>query len=127
MQDLFIAWGPYDTEDFTRRYIDPFDIAFLRKFHHGIEANLTPKDLINQVAMNMTSLENIAAEVYRLVSSHINDTPSDMKVNPYTMSLDFDKAETLRNSQSPNAIAQDPEIAKDVAVMWFYKKKKERA
>jgi flavin-dependent dehydrogenase len=127
MQDLFIAWGPYDTEDFTRRYIDPFDIAFLRKFHHGIEANHTPKDLINQVAMNMTTLENIAAEVYRLVSSHINDTPSDMKVNPYTMSLDFDKAETLRNSQSPNAIAQDPEIAKDVAVMWFYKKKKERA
>lgn len=126
MQDLFIAWGPYDKEDFTNRYIDPFDLTFLRQFHEGIEVQHDPKALINQVALNMTLLEKIAAEVYRLVSSQIKGTPSDMKVNPYSMSLDFDNPESSGNPENdPNALVQDAEIAKDVATMWFYKKKQQ--
>ena len=35
MQDLFLAWQPYEKEIFSHRYIDPYDLAFMRDFQKG--------------------------------------------------------------------------------------------
>ena len=37
MQNFFIQWKPYDTEVFENRYIDPFDLDFLKNFQQGID------------------------------------------------------------------------------------------
>jgi len=118
MQDLFLEWMPYDTEIFSNHYVDPYDAVYLRQFQQGIETQHETKKLIEQVAKNMEILEKVAAAVFRLVSAQVKGTPLDMKVDPYSISLSNDNRDKHANGISP-----DPVIAKDVDVMWFYKKK----
>lgn len=120
VQDFFIEWKPYDTEIFSDRYIDPFDLEFLRKFQQGIdEQHGSPEKLIAKVAENLAILEHVAAAIFRLVSTQVKGTPPDMKVNPYTITLKDDSTDTT----SANALEPNVAITKDVEVMWFYKKK----
>ena len=123
MQDLFLDWAPYDTEIFSDRYIDPFDLKLLRGFQQGIDVQHGPGKLIEKITMNMEVLEKLAAEIFRHVSSHVKDTPLDMKVDPYTIHLDPENKMAPSNGGDMNGIGVDPEITKDVEVMWFYKKK----
>jgi flavin-dependent dehydrogenase len=117
VQDFFIQWKPYDTEAFSDKYIDPFDLNFLRKFQQGIDVkHESPEKLVEQVSKNIEILEKVAAEIFRHVSTHVKGTPSDLKVNPYTIKLDDDSTDTV----SGNALEVDPDISKDVNVMWFY-------
>jgi flavin-dependent dehydrogenase len=119
MQDFFIQWKPYDKEVFSDRYIDPFDLHFLRNFQQGIDVQHgSPEKLKQKVAENLEILEKAAAEIFRLVSTHAKGTPPKMKVNPYTITLNDDTTDT----ESEAALEYDPVIAKDVSVMWFYKK-----
>ncbi|MGQ0828288.1 MAG: NAD(P)/FAD-dependent oxidoreductase [Bacteroidota bacterium] len=118
MQDLFIQWQPHENQLFSDRYIDPFDLMYMRQFQQGIEVQYGHKKLLEQIAINMKMLEQIAAEIFRHVSNQVNGTAFDMKVNPYTISL-IDKVDTT----SDKALAPDAAITKDVEVMWFYNKK----
>ncbi len=118
MQDLFLAWKPFETEIFSNHYIDPFDVAYLREFQQGIEVQHGEK-IVAQIAMNMEKLEKIAAAIFRLVSTQVKGTPVDMRVDPYAISLS-DGADL---SQHINGLLPDESIAKDVDVMWFYNKK----
>ncbi|MGZ3884582.1 MAG: FAD-dependent monooxygenase [Bacteroidia bacterium] len=119
MQDFFIQWKPYDTEIFSDRYIDPFDLEFLREFQQGIDVQQGSQEkLMKKIAENLAVLEKVAAEIFRLVNAQVNGTTHDISVDPYTISL---TETTVTTGES--ALAYDPEIAKDVAVMWFYKKK----
>ncbi len=120
VQDFFIEWKPYDTEIFSDRYIDPFDLNFLRKFQQGIDVQHgSPEKLIEQISKNLEILEKVAAQIFRQVSAHVKGTSPQLKVNPYTINLNNNSTDT----ESVNAIGPDPEITKDVNVMWFYKKK----
>ncbi len=87
MQDLFLEWLPYENKVFSNRYIDPFDLGYLRKFQQDIEVQETPDELIQQIAKNMNILEQVAVAIFRLVSAEVNGTSPDMKVNPYTINL----------------------------------------
>ncbi len=118
MQDLFLAWKPFETEIFSNHYIDPFDVTYLREFQQGIEVQHGEK-IVAQIAMNMEKLEKIAAAIFRLVSTQVKGTPVDMRVDPYAISLS-DGADL---SQHINGLLPDESIAKDVDVMWFYNKK----
>lgn len=119
MQNLFVQWKPYDTQIFSDRYIDPFDLEFLRKFQQGIDVQQgSPQQLVAKVAENLAILEKAAAEIFRLVSNHAKGTPAKMKVNPYTIDLENGTTDTT----SENALPYNEEIAKDVNVMWFYQK-----
>ncbi len=118
MQELFLQWLPHENETFSNRYIDPFDLMYMRQFQQGIEVQHTPKKLLGQIAINMKMLEQIAAEIFRHVSNQVNGTSFDMKVNPYTISL-TEKVDTT----SDKALAPDASITKDVEAMWFYNKK----
>ena len=119
MQNFFIQWKPYDTEIFSDRYIDPFDLDFLKKFQQGIdEQHGSPDKLVKKVAENLSILEQVAAEIFRLVSNHAKGTPLNMKVDPYTIDL-----EGITDITGDKALPYSEAIAKDVKVMWFYKQK----
>lgn len=120
VQDLFIAFKEYDTEEFSNKYIDPLDLDYLKKFQQGIETPLDAKALLEQIAVNMGILEQVAAEMFRQISHKVKGTPLPMKVNPYTISLDKD---AMVDTESIAAISADTAIGKDVAKMWFYKNK----
>jgi flavin-dependent dehydrogenase len=121
MQDLFIAWGPHDTEIFSNRYIDPFEFNYLFEFQKAIKTPLDSVALIETVAANMHKLEKVAAELFRLISAQVNGTPLDMAVDPYLISLAPDPDLVSRHSNSPGKLLPDATLAKDVRKMWFYK------
>lgn len=120
MQNLFIQWKPYDTEVFSDRYIDPFDLDFLKEFQQGIDVQHgSPEKLVKKVAGNLSVLEQTAAEIFRLVSHHAKGTPLKMRVDPYTIDLENGTTDTT----SDMALPYDETIAKDIKVMWFYTQK----
>jgi hypothetical protein len=119
VQDLFIAFKQYDVELFDNKYIDPLDLDYLKKFQQGIETPLKPKELLEQVATNIVILEQVAAEMFRRISHSVKETPLDIKVNPYTISLDEN---AIIDTESVNALAPNAAISIDVAKMWFYNK-----
>lgn len=123
MQDLFLEWRPFENEIFSNRYIDPFDLAFLRKFQEEIEVQREPKDLTEQVKKNMNILEQLAVAIFRVVSTEVNGTSPDLKVNPYTINLGKKGGAILPDTESTEAIEPNASITNDVALMWFYPKK----
>ena len=119
MQDLFLQWLPLEHATFTDRYIDPFDLKYMREFQEGIEfQHGNSKKLQEKITMNMGMLEKIAAEMFRHISHQSKGTSLDMKVNPYSISL-TEKVDT----ESDLALLVDASVKKDVEVMWFYDKK----
>jgi hypothetical protein len=124
MQDLFLEWLPFENHVFSNRYIDPFDLAVLRKFQEGIEIQRDPGDMIRQIEINLNILEQMAVAIFRLVSSEVNGTAPGIKVNPYTINLGKKENAVNPDTESAEAIAPDPSISMDVDVMWFYPKKK---
>ena len=123
MQDLFLEWLPFENRIFSNRYIDPFDLAVLRKFQAEIEIQRDPKEMIRQIEINMNILEQLAVAIFRLVSAEVNGTEPDIKVNPYTINLGKKEGALELDMQSGNSIIPDPSISHDVDVMWFYPKK----
>lgn len=119
MQDLFVEWLPYENEIFSNKYIDPFDVGYLREFQQGIETQYSTNDLLKKVADNVKILEHVAAEIFRLVSNQAKGTPLDMKINPYTMSLSQEL-----DTESEKALPRNEAISEDVNFMWFYNKQK---
>jgi flavin-dependent dehydrogenase len=116
VQDLFLEWQPFENEIFSHKYIDPLDLEYLKAFQQGLETKHTPVELLQKLRVNVNILEQVAAEMFRLVSQQVKGTPEDMKVNPYTMSLN---GET--DISSSEAIPVNKEIKKEVEKMWFYK------
>lgn len=113
MQELFLAWAEYDNGEFTDRYIDPFDIGYLRTFHKEIDERFEGKELIDKVHTNLHILEEIASEVFRLISNRVHGTPMNIMVDPYEM--DIKKQPTTETTTEFN-----PSIRQEVGVMWFY-------
>ncbi len=58
-----------------------------------------------------------------MVSAEINNTPDDLKVDPYSMLLEDGKDELLKKSASENAIVITESIRADILKMWFNKTK----
>ena len=114
VQTLLLEWSKYDTEQFEDRYIDPFDISYLRKLHIDLDERYTPRELVPKVNGNIVLLEEIASEIYRLMSNQIYGTPMDMKVDPYNMKLN-----TKPVSVENGILARD-EVKEGLAVMWYY-------
>jgi hypothetical protein len=123
VQDLFLEWLPFENRIFEKRYIDPFDLAVLRKFQTEIEIQRGHDEMINQIETNLNILEQMAVAIFRLVSTEVNGTAPDIKVNPYTINLGKKENAMMLDTESAAAIVPDPSISKDVDVMWFYPKK----
>ncbi len=126
VQQMFLEWQQYDTEIFTDRYIDPFDVPFMREWQQGLEKQYSPKELIEKVTSNLASLEKFAAALYRLMSAQAFGTPMDLMVNPYSICPEAGKGLTAETT-GPDAIGPDEEMDKQVRIIWFYKIKEELA
>jgi hypothetical protein len=124
MQDLFLEWLPFENRIVEKRYIDPFDLAVLRKFQTEIEIQRGADEIIKQIEKNLNILEQMAVAIFRLVSAEVNGTDPEIKVNPYTINLGKKENAMVPDMESADAIAPDPSISKDVDVMWFYPKVK---
>ena len=122
MQDLFLEWLPFENRVFSNRYIDPFDLAVLRKFQEEIEVQRNPAEMITQIEKNMNILEQLAVAIFRFISTEVNGTSPDIKVNPYTINLGKKENAMMLDTISADAISPGPSIIKDVEVMWFYPK-----
>jgi flavin-dependent dehydrogenase len=117
MQDLFLAWLPYENETFTDRYYDAFDVKCLHNFQLDIVTKYETPELLAKIKENMMILEKIAAQMFRLISSQAKGTPEDMNVDPYAISLEHPNAEL-----HAKGLPYDEQLAKDISQMWLYKK-----
>ena len=64
-------------------------------------------------------LENMAAEMFRLVSARVHETPPDMPVDPYQMSLNDDLAAIQQKAGLPTALPVDAGMQADLAKVWM--------
>lgn len=119
MQELFRAWSRHDIKPCSDQQLNVFDLSSLHKFHCELGQQYKPGELMPKIESNLKILEHIAAEIFRLVSSEIRDTPYDMKVDPYNMSIDDEKDELLKKSKNQNALSVVESIRTDVAGMWL--------
>jgi hypothetical protein len=115
MQQIFIEWSDHDTATISNKYIDLFDSTNIVAFHKGIEERYTAEVLIEKIHSNVGLLENIASEIFRLMSTKIYNTSSNLKVNPYHMSLLEKPTDDIDGNIS------DSIIKEDVKIMWLYK------
>jgi len=119
MQQLFQKWGHYDVQPCSDHQLNVFDLNCLHKFQTELGLQHKPGDLMLKVGSNLKILEQIAAEIFRLVSGQVHKTPVDMKVDPYNMMIDDGKDELLEKSMSPNALPVVESIRVDIAQMWL--------
>jgi hypothetical protein len=120
MQELFRAWGQYDIKPCSDHQQNVFELNCLRKFQTelGLQYN-NSGELIAKVESNMEILEQISAEIFRLVSAQINETPDDMRVDPYTMKIIEGKDELIKKSKGQKALHVVENIRDDIAKMWL--------
>ncbi len=119
MQELFLTWGQYDIKPCSDHQLNVFDLNCLRKFQTELGLQYKPDELMPKVESNLKILESIAAEIFRLASAQIHETPDNMKVDPYYMMLDDKKDELLKKSKNQNALSVDEPIRVDIAGMWL--------
>ena len=121
VQDMFLDWADHETIIFSNRYIDPYDLQYMRDFQLGLDVKYEPAALLEKIAANMKKLEQVATAMFRLVSAQVHDTPLNMKIDPYTFDLTKDITGMPIELENPENI--DASIAADVDLMWFYEKK----
>jgi flavin-dependent dehydrogenase len=119
MQELFRAWSQYHVEPCSDKQLNVFDLNCLRQFQSELGLQYKAGELMPKIESNLKILENITAEIFRLVSAQINETPIDMKVDPYTMMLDDGKDELLKKSKDQNAMSVVESIRSDISKMWL--------
>ena len=114
MQQIFLQWSKYDNKVISDKYVDLFDSKIIGSFHNGIEKRYDNKSLIERINNNVATLENIASEIFRLMSSYIYNTSEEIKVNPYKMSLLNKPVDDI------DGLERDEKIKQDVKTMWLY-------
>jgi hypothetical protein len=119
MQELFQTWGQQDIKPCSDYQLNVFDLECLRKFQTELGLQYKSSEIIVKVESNLQILEQISAEIFRLVSSQLYETPSDMRVDPYNMKIDDGKDELLKKSKSQNALSVNEDIRVDIARMWL--------
>ncbi|MBL7828585.1 MAG: tryptophan 7-halogenase [Saprospiraceae bacterium] len=119
MQELFRVWSQYENETYEDVRINVFDLECLLRFHRALSAENPPEDLIGQVSENLTVLEHMAAEMFRLAFEYMYDTSLDIKIDPYAVSA-TDSLETLiEKSTSETAFRVSDEMQSDLAKVWI--------
>jgi hypothetical protein len=114
VQTLLLEWSKYDTQQFEDRYIDPFDIGYLRDLHIGLDERYSPRELVQKVNENVVLLEEIASELFRLMSNQVYGTSMDMKVDPYSMTL------KTKPEENENGVIARDQVKEGLAIMWYY-------
>ena len=123
MQALFLAWSQHDIELCSDQFINVSDLDCLYQFHQELAEKHDPKALMQKIESNLKILEQISAEIFRLVSAQINGTPLDMKVDPYNMTINDSGEELLEKSKGQYALGVVKSIKADILKMWLISRK----
>ncbi|MEM7368428.1 MAG: FAD-dependent monooxygenase [Bacteroidota bacterium] len=119
MQQLFRDWASIDHTSYADQYVDVFELECVNQFHEGLAQQHNPDELIRQVEANVHTLEQMAAEIFRLVCAKVHGTPPDLKVNPYQMTLKNGIEHILSLAQHASALALVESIQQDMAKAWL--------
>lgn len=119
MQGLFRTWGKNDSDQYSDSYHNVFDLNCLNKFQTELSLAHQLENVMEKIRLNLGILEQIAAEIFRRASARIYGTPIDMRVDPYTMSIDDEKDLLLAKSSNKNALEVVDSIQSDIATMWL--------
>jgi len=119
MQELFQHFGQHPMEALANAHINVFDLGCLYQFQSELGRQYSKELLMAKVESNLEILEQIAAEIFRRVSSQIHGTPLDMKIDPYGMSIADGKAELLQKSAGKGAFEPMASIKADIATVWL--------
>jgi uncharacterized protein involved in copper resistance len=84
-----------------------------------------PEELMQKVRSNLQILEQIAAEIFRMVSSQIHGTPEDMRIDPYMMRLYDDMDELMKKANNQHACDVVDWIKSDIEKFWLSSRKTE--
>tara|TARA_Y100000782_G_C10188984_1_gene269083 strand:- start:4756 stop:6447 length:1692 start_codon:yes stop_codon:yes gene_type:complete len=123
VQNFFMEWAALGDIPYPPSYTDPMQVPSIKAMHQGIEhIHEDEAALIAKLEQNFSTLEKIAAELFRVVAAKAKGTPRDLAVNPYTMSLKQTKEELIEQSMSDGAIPYTDEIANDVSALWLDQK-----
>ena len=118
-QKLFLAWSQHDIEPCSDQHFNTFDLDCLYQFHVELANKYDPEELINKIESNLGILEQISAEIFRLVSADIHGTPADMRVDPYSMTLKDTREQLLEKSKGQHTFGVVESIKDDLAKAWF--------
>lgn len=113
LQKLFKHWSSFDQEILEARYINVFDLDFLYKFHFELQDRLDNEKLIERLRANLSTLEIIAAEIFRKAYAVKYEKALSDGIDPYTMDLAIDQSWINKISIAPNDA-----IKKDLAMLW---------
>jgi flavin-dependent dehydrogenase len=123
VQDFYLDWGHAENKPFADIYIDPMAVPFIAEFQKGMEfIHESDEKLINKLEENLTVLEKMAAETFRIVSTKLKGTPSDLPVDPYQMSLKLKKEELVTLGNSDSALSLDSEMSNAISSLWLKEK-----
>jgi flavin-dependent dehydrogenase len=123
MQQLFQAWGKMESGRYAWSYHDLFDIRCIYQFHSDLKSRTSLDGLINKAKENLCILESIAAAILRVACASIRQTPIEMNVNPYTMSLEDSYAVLMEKSTDRGAMGVADEIDEDISRMFVIPQK----
>ena len=123
VQQFYLDWGRIENAPFTDAYIDPMSVPFVAELHKGLEfIHESEEKLISKLEENLSTLEKMAAEIFRVVSTRIKNTPGDLSIDPYKMSLKLDRDEIMEQGNLDTAIAPDSKIADAISALWLKEK-----
>ena len=123
VQDFYLDWGRIENILITDTYIDPMDVPFLADFQKGLEyIHESDEKLIIKLEENLVILEKMAAEIFRVISARLKNTPDDLSVDPYTMSLKLSKEELIEFGKAETAQPPDKYMANAISALWLNEK-----
>jgi flavin-dependent dehydrogenase len=119
MQNLFLEWGKVEHDELSDKLINLFDVDCLHIFHKELDCRYPETELVAKISANMKVLEDLAAGIFRRVFALIRETPYDMPVNPYTMSLSDSRKSLLAKSLETGALPVVDSIDMDIDRVWL--------
>jgi len=123
VQDFYLDWGRIENKTIFDTYIDPMAVPFVADLQKGLEyIHESEEKLINKLEENLLILEKMAAEIFRVVSARIKNTPNDLSVDPYKVSLKLNKEELIEFGKAETAHALDKYMANAISALWLKEK-----
>jgi 2-polyprenyl-6-methoxyphenol hydroxylase-like FAD-dependent oxidoreductase len=119
VQRFFRDWNELTVPPIENKHINVFRLSFLRRFHEGMKEMLSLEKLIDQIEKNLETLEQVAAQMFRLVSAYYAEDLKDTIIDPYTFNLDLSLNEPVKEEKSHKMTAFDAEIIDDLAKVWL--------
>ncbi|MBK9271861.1 MAG: NAD(P)/FAD-dependent oxidoreductase [Saprospiraceae bacterium] len=123
MQMLFKDWSGFEQNQYANFHGNLFELNFLRKLQLDLHLKYTEDRLIEKLESNVNQLERLASEIFRKLCFQINQTPADLRVNPYEMSLSDSVESLYQKANHPNAFEIHEQIKSDIEKMWLVPEK----